>query len=158
MDIFTVKKRSEIMSRIRSTGTVPEERLYQIAKRLIGNRRAIHRNPKTIEGTPDVFIPSLKLAVFLDGCFFHGCPLHGHIPKTNIRYWERKTVKNKKRDRRIGYLLRRQGISVWRFWEHEMKPKCLPLAIKRLERAIEKQLQKPFNSHGLFFHKYVGLR
>ena len=140
MDIFSPEKRSEIMSRIRSDGTKAEDRLYELARRILGRRRKIVRNDTNILGSPDLFIPSIQLAIFLDGCFFHGCPIHGHIPKSNTEYWEEKIARNIARDKTYRRRLRLQGISVWRFWEHELKPSNLDRALRRLDTAISRRL------------------
>jgi DNA mismatch endonuclease (patch repair protein) len=65
-DIFTPEKRSEIMSRIRSTGTTPETRLWVLVRAALGRRWRIDRNVRTLPGQPDVLIPSLRLAVFAE--------------------------------------------------------------------------------------------
>jgi DNA mismatch endonuclease (patch repair protein) len=137
MDIFTIQKRSEIMSRIRSVGSQPEGRLFDLTKSILGRTRIL-RNAREVTGTPDLFIPSLSLALFLDGCFFHGCPTHGHIPKSNVDYWSSKIARNMSRDRRYRAALRSQGVSVWRFWEHELKGRALPKTLVRLALAIER--------------------
>lgn len=146
VDIFTPEKRSEIMSRIRSSGTRAEVRLYEIVRsvsaEILGPRKRIYPNAPHILGTPDVYVPSVRLAFFLDGCFFHGCPIHGHIPHSNSKYWEQKIKRNKRRDKRYSRKLREDGFSVWRFWEHELKPSSLPQTVRRLERAFEKQRQR----------------
>src|SRR3954466_5999774 len=138
MDIFTAEKRSQVMSRIRSTGTAPEEHLFGLVRSVAGSRCRIQRNARHITGTPDVFIPSLSLALFLDGCFFHGCPVHGHVPKSNTDYWTEKIDRNRKRDKRYRAALRLQGISVWSFWEHELKRHSLPRTLRRLALAVER--------------------
>ena len=142
MDIFSTAKRSEIMSLIKSAGTLPEKRIYRIARRILGKHVRISRNPKRVIGTPDLYIPSFRLVVFLDGCFFHGCPIHGHIPKSNVAYWEKKIARNKMRDRKNRRTLRQQGFSVWRFWEHELKPRREGRVARRLERAIDQQRRR----------------
>ena len=133
MDIYTVKQRSAIMSRIRSTGTKPEERLYMVVRWVLGHRWQIDRNPSKILGSPDIYIPSLSLVLFVDGCFFHACPIHGHIPESNTDYWEQKIARNVRRYRRQ---LRKDGFGVWRFWEHELKPSRLEAAERRVLRAV----------------------
>ncbi|MCC7519379.1 MAG: DNA mismatch endonuclease Vsr [Verrucomicrobiae bacterium] len=72
-----------------------------------------------IPGTPDFAFPARKLAIFIDGCFWHGCPRHFRMPSTNRRYWCRKIAANKLRDRRTTCYLRRAGWTVLRIWEHE---------------------------------------
>jgi DNA mismatch endonuclease (patch repair protein) len=76
-----------------------------------------------LPGKPDVYFPKSKLAVFLDGCFWHGCKRCGHIPKTNSLFWATKIERNKARDRKNARLLRKQGIHVVRAWEHSLKNK-----------------------------------
>jgi len=120
-DIFDVAKRSEVMSRIRGSGTSIEKRLFAIVRETLGPRRRMVRNAKSLPGKPDVFVPALSLALFADGCFFHQCPAHGHIPKSNALYWEPKLTANATRDARHNRELRAQGISVWRFWEHHLE-------------------------------------
>jgi len=75
------------MSRIRSSGTAPEERLYQAVRDALGHRWRIDRNVTSMLGRPDVVIPPLQLAIFADGCFFHGCPEHYRPPLSNRDYW-----------------------------------------------------------------------
>jgi DNA mismatch endonuclease (patch repair protein) len=71
----------------------------------------------------------------VDGCFWHGCPLCGHIPKSNRRYWSPKLLRNKKRDRSVSQALNRRGWAVVRFWEHEIRENPV-LAISRLKQHI----------------------
>ncbi len=125
------------MSRIRSCGTRSEERLY-CAARTIFSRRKIVRNAMGVLGTPDIYVPSLSLVLFMDGCFFHGCPIHGHIPRSNVAFWEKKIVRNKRRDARYRRKLRKQGLSVWRVWEHELKQADITPVIRRLRMALKR--------------------
>jgi DNA mismatch endonuclease, patch repair protein len=120
-DVFTPEKRSEIMSRVRSTGTTPEARLCSSVREALGRRWRIDMNVRSLPGQPDLVVPSLRLAIFADGCFYHGCPEHGHVPKSNVDYWLPKLVRNRKRDRASRRILRRMGFAVWRFWEHQLK-------------------------------------
>jgi DNA mismatch endonuclease (patch repair protein) len=120
-DVFTPEKRSQIMARIRSSGTSPETSLCTLVRESLGGRWRIDKNVRTLPGQPDVVIPSLRLAIFADGCFYHGCPEHGHTPKSNVDYWLPKLVRNSRRDRANRRALRRMGFAVWRFWEHELK-------------------------------------
>lgn len=78
-------------------------------------------HPDEIVGKPDIYFPKRKLAVFVDGCFWHGCPKCGHIPKTRSIFWEAKILRNKSRDRKNGRFLSRRGIRVVRIWECELK-------------------------------------
>jgi DNA mismatch endonuclease, patch repair protein len=118
-DRHTPAQRSYNMSRIRSTGTKPEQRLVSIIQTVAG-RRKVHLQAKVKGIRVDAFIPSLKLAIFCDGCFYHCCPKHGHVPKSNIGYWKPKLERNARRDRRYRSLLRRNGFRVWKIWEHDL--------------------------------------
>lgn len=142
MDTFSPEERSRIMSLIRSAGTMPEERLFALVRSVVGPRRRINRNVKDLPGTPDVYIPSLRLALFVDGCFFHGCPLHCRFPETNRDYWVRKIERNQRRDRRATRELRKRGISVWRLWEHSVAPAASVSTAKRLAVAVRRQLER----------------
>ena len=81
-DIFPPKKRSEIMARIRSSGMKPERLLGQLLRELLPPGEEIVERPKDLPGRPDFYIPRLRLAVFADGCFFHGCPKHLRMPSS----------------------------------------------------------------------------
>jgi DNA mismatch endonuclease (patch repair protein) len=131
-DVFTKAKRSEVMSRIRSRGNKDTEiALARLFRRhnITGWRR--HQN---IFGRPDFVFPGLKLAVFVDGCFWHVCPRHGTKPATNRAFWRRKFSRNQKRDRLVNGTLRRAGWRVLRIWEHELAGES------QLVRKIQKAL------------------
>lgn len=88
------------------------------------------------EGTRiDIAFVNLKLAVFCDGCFWHGCPAHGTRAKHNSDYWDRKIAENVKRDCRLRSRLRRAGWKVIRVWEHD----SLDRAIDRVARALDQR-------------------
>jgi DNA mismatch endonuclease (patch repair protein) len=123
-DVFTSEKRSAVMSNIRSTGTKPEERLYVVVRSYLGHRWRIDRNSNDLPGKPDVVVPSLRLVMFADGCFFHYCPVHGRIPDSRREYWGPKIRRNVERDRVNENELRESGFEVWRFWEHDLKTRA----------------------------------
>lgn len=75
---------------------------------------------RDIEGRPDFYFPAAGLAVFVDGCFWHGCPRCGHVPKKNSAFWRMKIARNRARDKRTSSRLRRHGIRVLRIWEHRL--------------------------------------
>lgn len=94
-------------------------------------------NVREIKGSPDFYFPEERLAVFVDGCFWHGCNTCGHIPRKNRPFWKAKIERNRERDLHTTAALRRQGVSVLRFWEHEVaeSPKaCVSKTRKRLMR------------------------
>jgi DNA mismatch endonuclease, patch repair protein len=82
----------------------------------------------------DIAFPSKKIAIFVDGCFWHGCPVHSHIPKSNQAYWKPKLEKNKHRDKLMTETLQDQGWTVMRVWEHEVKNTTI--VVEQIEKAI----------------------
>ena len=91
-----------------------------------------NRNYKELPGKPDFYFSNKKLAIFVDGCYWHGCPVCGHIPKTRSEFWKAKIERNKERDEKYNKELAKLGINVIRFWEHELKDKI------ELEKSINK--------------------
>jgi DNA mismatch endonuclease (patch repair protein) len=67
----------------------------------------------------DIVWSGRRIAVFLDGCYWHGCPTHGTVPKSNREWWVAKIDGNRERDRRVSELLETHGWTVLRFWEHD---------------------------------------
>ena len=126
------------MSRIRSSGTAPETRLYLCVRRALGRRWRIDQNVRVLPGQPDVVVPHLRLALFADGCFYHSCPLHGHHPKSNSDYWVPKLERNKVRDRLNRRALRKLGFSVWSFWEHDLKDGEAENSMRVLQRRLRR--------------------
>jgi DNA mismatch endonuclease (patch repair protein) len=125
-------QRSRIMSAIRSKGNKStEERLIKIMKwhNITGWRRGWQ-----LPGKPDFVFPKYRLAVFVDGCFWHGCPRCYKEPKENTEYWREKIKRNVLRDRRIMLLLRKNGWRAMRFWEHSLKSDNV--VANRIKKAI----------------------
>lgn len=104
------------MSTMPRASTKPEVRLRSELHRR-GVRFRVHR--KDLPGTPDIVLPAAKLAVFLDGCFWHSCPEHGTIPKSNNDWWKEKFEANRRRDQRKDDELRAIGWDPVHVWEHE---------------------------------------
>lgn len=128
MDVLTKKQRSYNMSRIRSKDTGLEKRLRKL---LWSSGFRGYRLYSSLPGRPDIVFSRAKLAIFVDGCYWHGCPkcIKRAIP-TNTKYWGNKIAANKKRDRKNIRALKRIGWQVIRLWEHDMKRKpqeCLEL-------------------------------
>jgi DNA mismatch endonuclease (patch repair protein) len=80
----------------------------------------------------DIVFPRRRVAVFVDGCFWHGCPRHGTQPRSNTRYWTLKLARNVERDREVDTRLRDGGWTVVRVWEHE----AVPDAVVRVRTAL----------------------
>jgi len=118
MDTHTKEQRSYNMSRIRSSDTKPELQFrHFIWKKGIRGYR-LH---KKIRGKPDLYFSSKRIAVFIDGCFWHQCPECFKKPKSNKTYWNKKIRGNVERDLDTDIFLENSGVHVLRFWEHEVK-------------------------------------
>lgn len=99
MDTLRQASRSELMARVKSTGTRPERALRKAAREL---GLSPSRAARGVPGTPDMAFRAAKVAVFVDGCFWHGCPLHARAPSgESSAYWEGKIASNKERDARV---------------------------------------------------------
>lgn len=109
--------RSENMSRIRSKDTKPEI-LLRKALWAKGFRYRLHSD---LPGRPDLVFPRFRLAVFMDGCFWHGCPQHYAAPKTRADFWKNKLRRNVLRDMEVEDQLADMGWKSLRFWEHDLK-------------------------------------
>src|SRR5438445_4703761 len=79
------------------------------------------RRHQALPGRPDFVFRRERLVVFVDGCFWHGCPRHGRKPDSNRDYWLPKLMRNRARDRAVGCELRRRGWTVVRIWEHDLR-------------------------------------
>lgn len=112
--------RSRIMSRIRSQHTRSTEGAIRMALVRAG-ARGWRLHAGELPGNPDIYFPKQKVAVFVDGCFWHGCPRCGHIPKNNRAFWRAKILRNRQRDHLAVRKLSSMGIKTLRFWEHSFK-------------------------------------
>ena len=111
--------RSRTMSRIRGKGNGSTERALRMALVRAGQRGwCLHSD---LIGKPDFYFPEFKLAVFVDGCFWHGCRKCGHVPRTRANFWRAKLDRNRQRDRCTAIKLRKCGISIIRIWEHQLR-------------------------------------
>jgi DNA mismatch endonuclease (patch repair protein) len=108
------------MAAIRSSGNRNTEVLF--AKLLRGHRICGWRRGQALTGRPDFVFTKERTAIFIDGCFWHGCKLHCRMPKSREAYWNLKIARNRKRDVEVTHILKRQGWKVVRIWEHSLKP------------------------------------
>lgn len=115
------------MAAVRRRDTAPELLL----------RRALHScglrfrldTPAGLPGSPDIRFSRARVAVFVDGCFWHGCQQHGSQPKTNAAFWSAKITRNRRRDQEVDTALEQLGWSVVRVWEHEIKQDVVSVAL-----------------------------
>lgn len=118
-DVFTKKKRSKVMAAIRSHGNKTTE--LRLASVLRAAGITGWRRHQSIPGRPDFLFRHARLAVFVDGCFWHGCRWHCRMPKSRGAYWKPKIRRNKARDSAVSILLRKNGWRVIRIWEHSLR-------------------------------------
>lgn len=134
-DVFTKAKRSEVMSRIHGRGNKDTELALAKVMRT-GGITGWRRNQKVF-GKPDFVFRKARVAVFVDGCFWHACPKHSNLPANNRAFWKWKFSTNKLRDILVTRTLHSQGWRVLRIWEHELgRKKTMPLC-RRILRALE---------------------
>jgi DNA mismatch endonuclease (patch repair protein) len=129
MDKVSPSERSRVMSRVRSVRNRSTE--WRIRAALIRSGvRGWKLNSNDLPGRPDFAFPLNRLAVFLDGCFWHGCRKCRRIPSSNTGYWDEKIKRNRARDRKVSGSLRGQGWRVIRIWEHEISRSCDRVVLK----------------------------
>lgn len=123
-DTSTKEKRSQIMRAVKSQGNKSTEiKLIYLFKKykIVGWRR----NYKLF-GNPDFVFPQNKMAIFADGCFWHGHSCRKTKPVDNRQYWNNKIARNKKRDAQVNAFLKTKGWKVFRIWECHIKKEKLP--------------------------------
>jgi len=160
-DIFTKAKRSAVMAAIRSRGNRATElrmvallrahgihgwrrqqqlRILESGTRNGKGRRAPAGSLRTPHSafrvSTDFVFRRERVAVFIDGCFWHCCPKHGTMPAGNRAFWKAKLSRNVERDRRVTRLLRKAGWKVLRIWEHDLAAKHWPRVAGRVARAL----------------------
>ena len=138
-DNLSPEDRRKAMRAVKSKGTSLERILWSMLAGM--GLRGWHKNVDHLPGKPDVVFFEERIAIFVDGCFWHGCPIcNRSLPETNREYWKRKIERNKRRAREAEQLLESDGWKVLRFWEHEMR-KNRQAVRRKLRAAI--QTNKP---------------
>jgi DNA mismatch endonuclease (patch repair protein) len=150
-DVFTKRKRSEVMSRIRGRGNRDTE--LALARLLRAHGITGWRRNQPLLGKPDFLFPKARMAVFVDGCFWHGCPKHSKparwlrkssmksLPpsakakRTGRTFWKQKLAANIARDRVVNRELRKLGWRVIRIWEHELS-KSPERCVRQIHHAL----------------------
>lgn len=132
-DVFSKEKRSQIMSLIRGTNTVPE----MIVRRFLhmkGIRYRLHS--KNLAGRPDLTLKKYNTVIFVHGCFWHGHSCKT-LPKSNKKFWKDKIVRNMDRDKTNRTELKKQGWRVIEVWQCSLKPKEREKTLNRLLSKIQ---------------------
>jgi DNA mismatch endonuclease (patch repair protein) len=107
------------MAKIKSAGCKSTE--ASLARLLRREKLSGWRRQSRLDGRPDFIFPARRVAIFVDGCFWHGCPRCYRRPGSRREYWDAKVARNRARDKTVNRLLRRKGWRVTRVWEHELK-------------------------------------
>ena len=118
MDNLTAEQRRKNMQNIRSKGTMPE----RIVTRALRQQKiyfAMHVT--SLPGTPDIVFRRKKIVIFIDSDFWHGHPKRFIMPVTNCKYWKDKIDNNRARDKSVNRRLRKEGWTVLRVWEYDVK-------------------------------------
>ena len=139
MDTVSKSERSRIMEQVKGSGNMSTEIAFigiLSSEKLTGWRRNY-----PAYGKPDFVFPKQRLAIFLDGCFWHYCPKHCRLPSSNRKYWERKIARNAQRDRSVTRRLKAAGWKVIRFWEHDLRGGAA--ATRKINRMREFVQQSP---------------
>jgi DNA mismatch endonuclease (patch repair protein) len=145
-DPLTKTERSTLMAKVKGRGNKSTEMVVCAAlrrHRVSGWRR----HPKNVFGRPDFYFPSQKLAVFVDGCFWHSCPKCGRTPKTRVHFWASKIQNNHLRDIRVDRRLRNNGVMVLRIWEHEIATSSERWITRILNKLRSHEIRRASHAH-----------
>ncbi|USP95357.1 very short patch repair endonuclease [Bacillus vallismortis] len=134
MDNVSKEKRSNTMKAVKSKNTKIEK---VVSKEIWGRGIRFRKNVKDLKGKPDIAIKKYKIVIFIDSCFWHGCPLHGRIPKSNVKFWNNKIKRNIERDKSINQYYTRKGWNILRIWEHDLNKKKFSQTIDEIEEWIK---------------------
>jgi len=137
-DIYSKRKRSEIMSQISGTETKPE---ILVRKYLFSKGFRFRKNDKRLPGRPDIVLPKYKTVIFIHGCFWHGhhCKA-GKLPETNKEFWENKINSNMERDKNNQLILEKLGWKIIIVWQCKLKNrKVMTKKLKEIEQKIQNE-------------------
>lgn len=130
VDNVSKEIRSKTMRSVKSKFTKIDNDFVCKLKR---NKVEFKRYAIKLYGKPDIVIKKHKIVIFIDSCFWHGCPYHHRRPKSNRKYWNQKIARNKTRDKNVNMYYRNSGWTVIRFWEHSIN--------KNIDKCIDKVLR-----------------
>lgn len=134
VDNLLTEERSSLMSHVKSRGNLSTEKtLIRVFRE---NRISGWRRNLALYGRPDFAFPRHRVLVFVDGCFWHGCPIHCRVPASHTDYWKEKIARNSVRDRTTNQVLRNRGWQVLRVWEHELTSRNRTKLLRKLARLL----------------------
>ena len=131
-DTITKEQRRKNMQAIKSISKLEGI----VSKKLWNEGYRFRRNTKDLLGKPDISIKKYKVVIFIDSCFWHQCPQHGNMPKTNREFWQRKLNRNIERDKEVNQYYKENEWNLKRVWEHEVK-KDLDKVIDEIGKFID---------------------
>lgn len=134
------------MRAVRARNTSPEMALRRSLR--AQGFRGYRVSPRQVRGAPDVTYLGLRLAVFVDGCYWHGCPQHCRKPSSNTEYWHTKIARNIERDQAATEALRQEGWTVLRIWEHELRHDAKPAAQRVIDTVAMLRLRRRKDRRG----------
>ena len=140
MDTVSPEERSRIMEKVKGWGNKSTE--LKLIKLFKEHKVKGWRRNYPLAGSPDFVFLKPRLAIFVDGCFWHGCKDHCRIPESNRNYWVKKIDKNKKRDKSINKELKEKKWNVIRLWEHELKKDKYKKKIEKIKKIVQ-QINQP---------------
>lgn len=123
------EQRSKTMGSIRAQSKL--ENIF--SKSLWKQGLRFRKNVRKLKGTPDIVIQKYKIVIFVDSCFWHGCPTHFKRPKSNQEFWDKKITRNRERDKEINEYYLERGWYLKRIWEHEIRGNLERTAIETME-------------------------
>jgi DNA mismatch endonuclease (patch repair protein) len=138
VDNLSVSVRSRVMAATKGRGNLSTEFALARAFRSLGISG--WRRHLLLPGRPDFIFRTERLAIFVDGCFWHGCPKHCRMPQTHTDYWRRKIGGNILRDKKANHRLKADGWVILRFWEHELNTDPVACA-KKIHRSLQSILR-----------------
>lgn len=131
-DKITKEQRSKVMRSIKS-----QSQLENLVSRELWKRGfRFRKNDRSLFGKPDISIKKYKVVIFIDSCFWHFCEIHGHRPKTNQEYWDKKLNRNIQREAKVKEYYSQHGWNLIRIWEHSIK-EDLEAVIDELDSFIK---------------------
>ena len=138
-DVFSKEERSEIMRSVKSRNTKSTE--LAMVKLFKDNNITGWRRTYPVKGRPDFVFLDIRIAIFVDGCFWHGHDCRNTRPADHAEYWQKKRERNIQRDKETTERFQKRGWTVVRIWECELKKKNLAATAKRLLSALNKTIE-----------------
>lgn len=141
MDIWSKKKRSAVMAKIRSKDTKPE---WIVRRYLFSRGYRYRKNVKGLPGTPDIVLRKYGIVIFIHGCFWHGHEVDGTMPRTNTEFWKKKIEGNRLRDEKNKEVLKKMGWKIITIWECQLKPAIRERTLFEMEYHINHSFLEHF--------------